>query len=250
MRQQAKHYEQRVIHNPQNEDIRVDDANEWVPENDRGRYLPWSPAQRMRWAHGGCGKTFFPLAILLADFVLCRADLSVVAVIELDDRSHHRRDRQDADARKTKALVDAGLRLVRIPAGALPSEEDLREIMDADRPSGEHSERPKMHRFVPVEPELRLAEDWVAPAPGRSGEEHERAASRAIRAGALKIALAGLVIVGGWFAYTQLLPVVLKRAFQPLAVPHAPGSTKPAKSASTPAPIRIATVPVVAGRAP
>jgi hypothetical protein len=147
-------------------------------------------------------------------------------------------------------LVDAGLRLVRIPAGALPSEEDLREIMDADRPSGEHSERPKMHRFVPVEPELRLAEDWVAPAPGRSGEEHERAASRAIRAGALKIALAGLVIVGGWFAYTQLLPVVLKRAFQPLAVPHAPGSTKPAKSASTPAPIRIATVPVVAGRAP
>src|SRR5882762_3122585 len=82
---------------------------------------------------------------LVADFVLCRADLSVVAVIELDDRSHERRDRQDADARKTKALVDAGLRLVRIPAGALPSEEELREIIDGDRPPGEHSASPKMN---------------------------------------------------------------------------------------------------------
>jgi very-short-patch-repair endonuclease len=42
-------------------------------------------------------------------------------VIELDDRSHRRADRQDADARKTKALEYAGLRLVRIPAGAQPS---------------------------------------------------------------------------------------------------------------------------------
>src|SRR6267378_593825 len=81
---------------------------------------------------------------LVADFVLCRADLSVVAVIELDDRSHERRDRQDADARKTKALVDAGLRLVRIPAGALPSREKLREIIDVDwaRP-GDRSESSK-----------------------------------------------------------------------------------------------------------
>jgi hypothetical protein len=94
---------------------------------------------------------------LVADFVLCRADLSVVAVIELDDRSHERRVRQDADARKTKALVDAGLRLVRIPAGVLPAEEELREIIDADRAaSGGRSGNPKLHRFVPEEPELRL----------------------------------------------------------------------------------------------
>jgi hypothetical protein len=45
---------------------------------------------------------------LVADFVLCRPDLSVIAVIELDDRSHERRSRQAADARKTKALVDFG----------------------------------------------------------------------------------------------------------------------------------------------
>jgi Protein of unknown function (DUF2726) len=54
---------------------------------------------------------------LVADFVLCRQDMSVVAVIELDDGSHRRRDRQYADARKAKTLVDAGVKLVRIPAG-------------------------------------------------------------------------------------------------------------------------------------
>ena len=52
---------------------------------------------------------------LVADFVIYHADLSVVAVIELDDSSHIRANRQDADRRKTKALESAGLRLIRIP---------------------------------------------------------------------------------------------------------------------------------------
>lgn len=42
---------------------------------------------------------------LVADFVLCRADLSLVAVIELDDRTHERAVRQAADARKNKVLT-------------------------------------------------------------------------------------------------------------------------------------------------
>jgi Protein of unknown function (DUF2726) len=119
---------------------------------------------------------------LVADFVLCRADLSVVAVIELDDRSHERRDRQDADARKTKALVDAGLRLVRIPAGELPSEEELREIIDADRASlGERLEIPKIQHFVAPEPELRLAPDWGSAPTFAPRADHEGAASRAVK---------------------------------------------------------------------
>src|ERR1700722_6032138 len=67
---------------------------------------------------------------LVADFVLCRSDLSIVAVIELDDRNHERADRMDADARKNKALADAGIRLVRVPAGTLPSEGALRALVD------------------------------------------------------------------------------------------------------------------------
>src|SRR6202040_1122724 len=66
---------------------------------------------------------------LVADFVLCRHDFSVVAVIELDDSYHAARDRKDADQRKAKAVESAGLRLVRIPAGPIPSEAALRELI-------------------------------------------------------------------------------------------------------------------------
>jgi hypothetical protein len=69
---------------------------------------------------------------LVADFVLCRRDLTIVAVIELDDSSHLRADRQDADRRKTKAVESAGLRLIRIAAGHIPSEAELRQIIRAD----------------------------------------------------------------------------------------------------------------------
>jgi len=151
---------------------------------------------------------------LVADFVLCRPDLTVVAVIELDDRSHERRVRQDADARKTKALVDAGLRLVRIPAGNLPSKEELREIIDADRvPSGDRSENPKMHSFIAAEPELRLAGDWGGTHTGAPRVNHERAAMRALKVGALKMVLAGIVIVGRNWRRSGVLSCERRRTF-------------------------------------
>ena len=181
---------------------------------------------------------------LVADFVLCRPDLTVVAVIELDDRSHERRDRQDADARKTKALVDAGLRLVRIPAGNLPPEEELREIIDADRvPSGDRSENPKTHRFVAAEPELRLAGDWGSTHTDAPKMNHEPAAIRALKVGALKMVLAGIAIVGGWFVYAQFIPAVVQRTFQPLAIGQVPNSSPVTLSSSTGSPPWIATVP-------
>jgi hypothetical protein len=181
---------------------------------------------------------------LVADFVLCRPDLTVVAVIELDDRSHERRDRQDADARKTKALVDAGLRLVRIPAGNLPSKEKLREIIDAGRvPSGDRSENPKMHSFIAAEPELRLACDRGSTHTDAPRVNHERAAMRALKVGALKMVLAGIVIVGGWFVYAQFIPPVVQRAFQPLAIEQVPNSSAVPHSSSTGSPPLIATVP-------
>jgi hypothetical protein len=39
-----------------------------------------------------------------ADFVVCAKDASILAVVELDDASHKKADRQDADARTAKAL--------------------------------------------------------------------------------------------------------------------------------------------------
>lgn len=55
-----------------------------------------------------------------ADFVVCNKDSSIVAVIELDDATHQRKDRQVADAKKDQALVSAGVRIVRWQAKAIP----------------------------------------------------------------------------------------------------------------------------------
>jgi hypothetical protein len=158
---------------------------------------------------------------LVADFVLCRSDLSVMAVIELDDRSHERSVRKDADARKTKALGDAGLRLVRIPAGALPSVEKLQALVDAETPVRDRSEIPEFQRFVPAGSELRSANDWESlrsdisvVGPTDSG----RAESRALKLMALKWGLGIVVLVAGWFLYSQFLPLAIQHAFQPMAV--------------------------------
>jgi Protein of unknown function (DUF2726) len=183
---------------------------------------------------------------LVADFVLCRSDLGVIAVIELDDRSHERWDRQTADARKARALGDAGLRLVRVPAGALPSETRLREIIDADRPAADRSDTPSLH-FVPAESDFRLAADWGGVQAYTPRLDHNRGESRAMQAIALKMVLGGVVIVGGWFVYSQLMPAVVQGALQPLAVRHVPSSSTPPQSAVTFPPTWITPVPQVAG---
>ena len=146
---------------------------------------------------------------LVADFVLCRPDLNLVAVIELDDRSHERPDRQDADRRKNKALADAGIRLVRIPKGPLPSDQHLRTLIDAEGRGG---------RIYPEEPVLTLAEDVFAPDVSGVGE-HSSANSREFKRLALKAAALAVLVAGGWLFYSYLLPGLMRQAFAPLAKP-------------------------------
>ena len=55
-----------------------------------------------------------------ADFVVCNKDTSIVAVIELDDATHQKEDRQAADAKKDKALASAGIRIVRWQVKLIP----------------------------------------------------------------------------------------------------------------------------------
>jgi hypothetical protein len=66
---------------------------------------------------------------LTADFVLCRRDFSVAAVIELDDRSHDNPARQDADRRKAAICEAAGIALHRLNVNPLPNEADLRALL-------------------------------------------------------------------------------------------------------------------------
>jgi len=55
-----------------------------------------------------------------ADFVVCNKDASIVAVIELDDTTHQRTDRQAADAKKDKAFNAAEIRVIRWQVKSIP----------------------------------------------------------------------------------------------------------------------------------
>ena len=63
-----------------------------------------------------------------ADFVVCNKDSSIVAVIELDDATHQKEDRQAADAKKDRALASANVRVIRWQARAIP---DVANIQSA-----------------------------------------------------------------------------------------------------------------------
>jgi very-short-patch-repair endonuclease len=66
---------------------------------------------------------------LSLDFLICEKDARVVAAIELDDCTHARSDRQEADARKVKALTAAGVPLLRWQATALPDVATIRQAI-------------------------------------------------------------------------------------------------------------------------
>jgi Protein of unknown function (DUF2726) len=150
---------------------------------------------------------------LVADFVLCQADLQLVAVIELDDASHRRADRQAADARKTKALADAGLRLIRIPEGPLPSNDWLRDTID-----GPYASSYNRQTTGPLG--LEAEQDFVAEDRTASDQpiaSPETAMPRLVRRALFRVAL-GAILIGGWVVYINLIPHVLQRSLMPLAV--------------------------------
>lgn len=66
-----------------------------------------------------------------ADFVVCAKDTSVIAVVELDDSSHERSDRKIADAKKDKALIAAGVRIVRWHVKSIPDKQTIRAELHA-----------------------------------------------------------------------------------------------------------------------
>ena len=72
---------------------------------------------------------FNRISQLVADFVVCRADFTVHAVIELDDRSHDTPKRAAADARKNEALKAAGISLYRFNVSAIPTVDALQATL-------------------------------------------------------------------------------------------------------------------------
>ena len=162
---------------------------------------------------------------LVADFVLCRSDFSIVAVIELDDPSHAQPHRRDADARKTKAVESSGLTFVRIPAGPIPSETDLRRVIQSDVTATQ---------AVVAAPTTTL----------RATDPEKEAVRRSVIGVAVVIA----IIATGWVIYSQLLTISMRSssAVKSLAaVPRLTGQGttpmpefRPAAAAPAPAAMR------------
>lgn len=56
------------------------------------------------------------------DFVVCSKDSTVLAAIELDDKSHEAASRRETDKKKEKATASASVRLIRWHVNALPDQ--------------------------------------------------------------------------------------------------------------------------------
>jgi hypothetical protein len=64
------------------------------------------------------------------DFVICKKDGSVVAAIELDDKSHESSRRAETDAKKQRATEAAGVLLVRWNVAKMPDEAVIRGLCE------------------------------------------------------------------------------------------------------------------------
>jgi hypothetical protein len=64
------------------------------------------------------------------DFVVCLKDSTVVAAIELNDRSQESAERIEADIKKSRAASSAGIRLVRWNVKGLPDSDDIRHALE------------------------------------------------------------------------------------------------------------------------
>lgn len=64
-----------------------------------------------------------------ADFVVCTKDSTILAVIELDDSTHNAKNRQEADAKKDKALGDAGVKIHRWNVKAIPDDAKIKATL-------------------------------------------------------------------------------------------------------------------------
>jgi NOL1/NOP2/fmu family ribosome biogenesis protein len=62
------------------------------------------------------------------DFVICKKDGSVVAAIELDDKTHETAKRAETDAKKQRATEAAGVLLVRWNVAKMPDEAVIRGL--------------------------------------------------------------------------------------------------------------------------
>jgi len=68
------------------------------------------------------------------DFVVCAKDATVLAAIELDDKSHETTSRAQTDQKKEKATSAAGVRLIRWHVKSLPDHATIQAALSESQP--------------------------------------------------------------------------------------------------------------------
>lgn len=66
-----------------------------------------------------------------ADYVVCRKDFSIIAIIELDDSSHDTPTRAKADKKKDESLNAAGIAVIRWHVKNMPDLELIKTVIKA-----------------------------------------------------------------------------------------------------------------------
>jgi hypothetical protein len=83
------------------------------------------------------------------DFLVCSKDSSAIFAVELDDKTHSRPSRVEADEKKEKAMSAAGIKLVRWQVNALPDETAIRQALVKNAtlrvPGAESRIEPRIH---------------------------------------------------------------------------------------------------------
>lgn len=173
-------------------------------------HVPLSRLIEVRGAAGRGRESRGALSRMVADFVLCTKDFSIVAVIGLDGAG------RSTEARKRSAVTAAGLRWVRIDEGPLPDPAELRR-------------------------RLELGDGPVAPAAAPPGFVGGRPVWRYAATAAVLVAAAiGFAVLGGHSVGSR---VNLAPATQAAAVPPAPAPTE-SRTAAPPAAVTLAEIPL------
>lgn len=73
---------------------------------------------------------FNRISRMSADFVVTDKAMEIIAVIELDDRTHNKPDRIEADKKKDKALTSAGIKVIRWKVSPMPTVAQIKEAFN------------------------------------------------------------------------------------------------------------------------
>lgn len=80
-------------------------------------------------AHQKGGGSWNKVDRKVLDFVICDADMKIVACVEIDGPTHRGKNQQQRDADKSAALAAAGYRLLRFSTDQLPTGQEIREAV-------------------------------------------------------------------------------------------------------------------------